>query len=144
MSMLQQLSQVQSDVANDVSSAEDVELDSDLIESKQMVSMHSRYYCTLKQERLKDGSVKQSYFYVYVLLLFESLHDSRPMLGAGSSSGVELFQVFMGTRLWQDGADQQVFHCLFIPIFARCLSILVESPFLHKGFASFSPCPEAI
>ena len=32
------------------------------------------------------------------------------MLGAGSSSGVELFQVFMGTRLWQDGADQQVFH----------------------------------
>ena len=34
-------------------------------------------------------------------LLFKSLHDSRPMLGAGSSSGVELFQVFMGTRLWQ-------------------------------------------
>ena len=31
------------------------------------------------------------------LLLFESLglHDSRQMLGAGSSSGVELFQVFM-------------------------------------------------
>ena len=58
--------QIQSDVANDVSSAEDVELDSDLIESKQRVSVHSRYYCTLKQERLKDGSVKQSYFYVYV------------------------------------------------------------------------------
>ena len=53
------------------------------------------------------------------------------MLGAGSSSGVELFQVFMGTRLWQDGADQQVFHGLFIPTFARCLSILVDSPFLH-------------
>ena len=69
--------------------------------------------------------------YVSSLLLFESLHDSRPMLGAGSSSGVELFQVFMGTRLWQDGADQQVFHGLFIPTFARCLSILVESPFLH-------------
>ena len=50
----------------------------------------------------------------------------------------------MGTRLWQDGADQQVFHGLFIPTFARCLSILVESPFLHKGFASSSPCPEAI
>ena len=49
-----------------MSSAEDVELDSDLIESKQRVSVHSRYYCTLKQERLKDGSVKQSYFYVYV------------------------------------------------------------------------------
>ena len=47
------------------------------------------------------------------------------MLGAGSSSGVELFQVFMGTRLWQDGADQQVFHCLFIPTFARCPSILL-------------------
>ena len=40
----------------------------------------------------------------------------------------------MGTGLWQDGADQQVFHCLFIPTLARCLSILVESPFLHKGF----------
>ena len=78
------------------------------------------------------------------LLLFESLHDSRPMLGAGSSSGVELFQAFMGTRLWQVRADQQVFHGLFIPTFARCMSILVESPFLHKGFASSSPCPEAI
>ena len=77
-------------------------------------------------------------------LLFESLHDSRPMLGAGSSSGVELFQVFMSTRLWQDGADQQVFHGLFIPTFARCLSILVESPFLLNGFASSSPCPKAI
>ena len=33
----------------------------------------------------------------------------------------------MGTGLWQDGADQQVFHCLFILTFARCLSILVES-----------------
>ena len=63
------------------------------------------------------------------------------MLGAGSSSGVELFQVFMGTGLWQDGADQQVFHGVFIPTFAHCLSILVESPFLHKGFASSSPCP---
>ena len=40
----------------------------------------------------------------------------------------------MGTRLWQDGADQQVFHCLYIPTFARCLSIFVESPFLHKGY----------
>ena len=39
------------------------------------------------------------------LLLIESLHDSRPMLGAGSSSGVELCQVFVGTGLWQDGAD---------------------------------------
>ena len=72
------------------------------------------------------------------LLLLESLHDSRLMLGAGSSSGVELFQVFMCTRLWQDRVDQQVFHCLFIPTFARCLSILVESQFLHKGFASSS------
>ena len=62
-----------------------------------------------------------------------------PMFGAGSSSGVELFQVFMGRGLWQDGADQQMFHCLFIPTFARCLSILVESPCLHKGFASSSP-----
>ena len=32
-----------------------------------------------------------------------TMYDSRPMLGVGSSSGVELFQVFMGTRLWQDG-----------------------------------------
>ena len=63
---------------------------------------------------------------------------------SGSSSGVELFQVCMGTRLWQDGAYQQVFHGLFIPTFARCLSILVECPFLHKGFAASSPCPEAI
>ena len=68
------------------------------------------------------------------LLLLESLHDSRPMLGAGSSAGVEIFQVFIGTRLWQDGADQQVFHCMFIPTFARCLSILVESPFLHLRY----------
>ena len=49
----------------------------------------------------------------------------------------------MGTRLWQYGANQQVFHCLFFPTFARCLSILVESPFLHKGFASSNPRPEA-
>ena len=45
----------------------------------------------------------------HLLLLFESLHDSRPMLGAGSSSGVELFQVFMGTRLWQDGQTSRCF-----------------------------------
>ena len=37
-----------------------------------------------------------------------------------------------------------VFHGRFIPTFARCLSILVESPFLHMGFASSSPCPEEI
>ena len=78
------------------------------------------------------------------LLLFESPHDSRQMLGTGSSSGVELFQVFVDTGLWQDGADQQVFHYLYIPTFARCLSIFVESPFLRTGFASSSPCPEAI
>ena len=34
--------------------------------------------------------------------------------------------------LWQDGTDQQLFHCMFIPTFARCLSILVESIFLHN------------
>ena len=34
---------------------------------------------------------------VFPLLLPESLHDSRSMPGAGSSSGVELFQVFMST-----------------------------------------------
>ena len=67
------------------------------------------------------------------LLLIESLHDSRPMLGARSSSRVEIFQVFMGTWLWQGEADQQVFHSLFIPTFARCLSIFVKSPFLHLG-----------
>ena len=39
------------------------------------------------------------------ILLLESLHDFRPMLGAGSISGVELFQFFMRTGLWQDGAD---------------------------------------
>ena len=39
------------------------------------------------------------------IVLLESLHDSRPMLGAGSDSGVERFQVFVGTWLWQDGAD---------------------------------------
>ena len=82
-----------------------------------------------------------------ILLLLESLHYSRPRLDAGSSSGIyiyEPFQVFMGTGLWQDGADYHVFHCMFIPTFARCLSILVESPFLHKDFASSSPCPEMI
>ena len=40
-----------------------------------------------------------------LLLLLESLHDSRPMLDAGSGLRVELFQVYMGTGLWQDGAD---------------------------------------
>ena len=39
----------------------------------------------------------------------------------------------MGTGLWQDWADQQVFHCLFIPTFACCLSILVESPFCIRA-----------
>ena len=63
-----------------------------------------------------------------IRLLLESLHDSRPMLGAGSSFGVELFQVFMCTGLWQDGTALQVFRCLFIPTFTRCLSILVIFP----------------
>ena len=43
-----------------------------------------------------------------ILLLLESLlgvHYSRPMLSAGSGSGVELFQVFMCTGLWQDGEN---------------------------------------
>ena len=71
--------------------------------------------------------------FLHHLLLIESLHDSRPMLGAGSNSRVEIFQVFMGTWLWQGEADQQVFHSLFIPTFARCLSIFVKSPFLHLG-----------
>ena len=84
------------------------------------------------------------HFHMQVRLLLESLYDSRPMLGAGSSSGVDIFQVFMGTGLWQDGADQQMFHRLFIPTFARCLSILVESTFMLKGFASSSPCPKGI
>ena len=43
------------------------------------------------------------------------------LLGAGFSSEVEMFHVFVGTGLCQDGADFQVFHCLFIPTFARCL-----------------------
>ena len=34
--------------------------------------------------------------------------------------------------------------CSFPHSHVNCLSILVESPFLHKGFASSSPCPEAI
>ena len=97
----------------------------------------------LTSNTVKNGNaVTFESFYAHQMLfcslLFESLHDTRPMLGAESSSEVELFQVFMGTRLWQDGADQQVFHGLFIPTFARCLSILVESSFLHKGFASSS------
>ena len=41
-------------------------------------------------------------------LLLESLHDFRPMLSAGSISGVELVQVFMGTRLWQDWAELRI------------------------------------
>ena len=88
--------------------------------------------------------IMRAYFFSQTLLLLESLHDSRPMVGAGSSSVAELFQVFMGTGLWKDAADQQVFRCLFIPTFARCLSSLVESPFLIKGFATSSPCPEEI
>ena len=56
-------------------------------------------------------------------------------LAAGSNSGVELFHVCMCTGLWQDGADEQVFHCL---------SILAESPFLHQGFSSSSPCADVI
>ena len=46
------------------------------------------------------------------------------MLDGGSSLRVELFQVFMGTGLWQDVVDQQVFHFLFIPTFARWLGVL--------------------
>ena len=48
---------------------------------------------------------------LFSILLLESLHDSRPMLGAGSSSRVELFQVFMSAGLWQDGAA--IRHCLY-------------------------------
>ena len=81
---------------------------------------------------------------LYLLLHKFCFLTHYTMLGVGSSSGVELFQVFIGTGLWRDVADQQVFHCLFIPTFARCLSILVQSSFLHKSFASSSPCPEAI
>ena len=95
-----------------------------------------QYYTTRVLLRSIAECILQIRHWGHGFLLFESLRDSHPMLGAGSSSGVELFQVCMGTRLWQDGADQQVFHGLFIPTFARCLSILVESPFLHEGFAS--------
>ena len=47
-----------------------------------------------------------------------------------------------GTGLWQDAdvADWQVFNSRFIPTFARCLSILVVSPFLHTG-ALHRPVP---
>ena len=66
------------------------------------------------------------------------------MLGAGSSLGVELFHVFMCTGLWQDGADQQYvcFIVCSVHPHTRTLSvqsILVESPFLHNGFASSIP-----
>ena len=93
-----------------------------------------------KQPSTHDMSIAVLYLGIGHLL-FESLHDSRPMLGAGSSSGVELFQVFMGTRLWQDRADQQVFHDLFIPTFACCLSILVESHLelgMKPGYIKYS------
>ena len=43
--------------------------------------------------------------YLFHTLLLESLLYSRPILGAGPSLGVELFQVFMRTGLWQVGAD---------------------------------------
>ena len=99
---------------------------------------------TLLPGYLPAAGVQAIYSRQGALLLLESLNYSCPLLGAGSSSGVELFQVFIRTGLWQDGADQQVFHCLFIPTFTRCLSILVESQFLHKGFASSSHCPGAI
>ena len=39
------------------------------------------------------------------ILFLESLHDSSQMIGAGSGSGVEHVQVFMGTGLSQNGAD---------------------------------------
>ena len=66
---------------------------------------------------------------------------SRPMLGAGSSSGLN-----SSRSSWVQGCGRmgQVFHSLFIPTFPHGLSILVVSPFLHKGFASSSPCPAAI
>ena len=49
-----------------------------------------------------------------------------PDTGASSSeSEIELFQVFMGTGLWQVGADQQVFNCLSVPTFARSLPTFV-------------------
>ena len=44
---------------------------------------------------------------IYIITSRNTRHDSRPMMGPGSSSVAELFQVFMGTGtgLWQDGAD---------------------------------------
>ena len=74
------------------------------------------------------------------LVFFFSSHYTTPAQ-CRISLRVELFQVLMGTGLWQDGADQQLFHCLFIPTFALvCPSSL--NP--HQGFVSSSRCPEAI
>ena len=44
----------------------------------------------------------------------ESLHYSRPMLGAGCSLGVEPFQVFMGTGLWGCGTVGQTSRCFIV------------------------------
>ena len=67
---------------------------------------HSSIYPDGRWGARKDSSAKTILYRILLLLLIESLHYSRPMLGAGSSLGVELFQVFMGTALRKDGADQ--------------------------------------
>ena len=43
------------------------------------------------------------------VLRLESLHDSRPVLGTVSSSGVELFQVFMGHGCGRMGQTSRCF-----------------------------------
>ena len=53
----------------------------------------------LKEPKGKLCTVQWSF------LFLESLHYSSPMLDTGSSSVVDLCQVFMGTGVWQDGAD---------------------------------------
>ena len=50
-------------------------------------------------QKKQTNTVGTSHSYYHNFLL-ESLHHSRPMLDTGSSSGVELFQVFMVLACW--------------------------------------------
>ena len=69
------------------------------------LSKHISDVIAIPLTSLINQSLQSGIFSCKFLCILESLHDSYPMLGAGSSSWVELFQVFMGTLLWQNGVS---------------------------------------
>ena len=88
----------------------------------------SKFYITSKNQRpvtSPSGKVGGARFMVITLSKCKKKLRLPPNAERRIKLGVELFQVFMDTRLWQDGEDQQVFHCLFIPhLYVFCSSSL--------------------